>query len=106
MRRFLASAKMIGRFLSGLVVLPWRAGISSLIFLSRFVDWFLQGFILEQIVWRWWLGYGERPFRVLSVVALILALTWLLYWQVGTFVLDSPDGIPKIGRPSWEDALY
>ena len=106
MRRVLPSVKMIGRFFSRLVVLPWRAGISSLIFLSRFVDWFLKGLILEQIVWRWWLGYGERPFRVLSVVALILVLTWLLYWQVGTFVLDSPEGIPRTGHATWEDALY
>jgi len=62
--------------------------------------------VMQELVWRWWLGYGERPFRVLSVVALILVLTWLLYWQVGTFVLDSPEGIPRTGHATWEDALY
>lgn len=59
-----------------------------------------------QLVWRGWLGYGERYFNVLATVAVILVLTWLLYWQAGIFVLDQSVSPPQIGRPPWQDALY
>jgi hypothetical protein len=58
-------------------------------------------FIQTLVVWLW-LGHGERPGRVLLVAVLVLLVTWLLYWQVGTFVLDPDD----VGRPTWRNALY
>jgi len=33
-----------------------------------------------------------------------VVVTWLLYWQVGTFVLD-PERL-TVGHPSWRNALY
>lgn len=67
---------------------------------------FIYNLVMHELVWKWWLGYGERPRRVLAVVALILVGLWLLYWQAGTFVLDSTDGITETGHPTWQDALY
>ena len=66
----------------------------------------LHNFVWRELVWRWWLGYGESPFRVLFAIALILAVTWLLYWQAGTFLLETSEGDHRAGRPSWQDALY
>lgn len=57
-------------------------------------------------MWRWWLGYGESPMRVLSVIGLILLITWLLYWHMGTFVLCCRNNPISTGHPSYQDALY
>jgi hypothetical protein len=57
---------------------------------------------VKRLVVGLWLGHGEHPGRVLLVAVLVLAVTWLLYWQLGTCVLD-PD---KVGRPTWRNALY
>jgi hypothetical protein len=43
---------------------------------------------------------------VLLVAALVLVVTWLLYWQVGTFVLDPEVTPPIVGSPSLPNALY
>lgn len=61
---------------------------------------------VQRLVVRLWLGHGERPGRVLLVAILALVATWLLYWQVGTFVLDSDAVPPTVGGPSWRNALY
>jgi hypothetical protein len=62
------------------------------------------GFLWRKLFWEWWLGYGERPIRVLVLALLILVTTWILYWQLGTFVLDSGGG--NAGQPTWQNALY
>lgn len=61
---------------------------------------------VQRLVVRLWLGHGERPGRVLLVAILVLVVTWLLYWQVGTFVLDPQAAPPIVGRPSLHNALY
>jgi hypothetical protein len=61
-------------------------------------------FFWRKLFWEWWLGYGERPVRVLVVAILTIVSTWLLYWQVGTFVLDPAVGLS--GQPTWQNALY
>ena len=62
--------------------------------------------ILHRLIWRWWFGYGERPFRVIVTVAVLLVVTWLCYWQLGSFVLDEQTSPPSVGRVSWDEALY
>lgn len=68
--------------------------------------WLFLRFVFEVLILGWWLGYGERPLRVLTVVGLILVVTWLLYWFAGTFVLDAPRYSYITGRPSYQEALY
>jgi hypothetical protein len=80
--------------------------VASVTFLLVPLFRFLYLLILQELVWRWWLGYGERPSRVLVIVALILGSTWILYWQVGTFVLDPGAKPPITGQATWQDALY
>jgi hypothetical protein len=59
---------------------------------------FIYLLVLQELVWRWWLGYGERPFRVLFDIAVVLVSTWLLYWQFGDFVLEPEARPPIIGN--------
>jgi hypothetical protein len=62
-------------------------------------------FVQTLVVWLW-LGHGVRPGRVLLVAILVLAGTSLLYWQVGTFVLDPDMAPPIVGHPSLRNAFY
>ena len=66
----------------------------------------LPDFVWRRLFWERWLGYGEHPLRVLVVGVLILVSTWLLYWQVGTFVVDPEAKPPTVGQPTWQNALY
>lgn len=102
MNKLLDWAGTIGRFFLFLKSTAVAVGRFVLVGFPRF----LAILVLQELLWRWWLGYGERPFRVLSVIGLILVVTWLLYWQVGTFVLDSSAIGPQTGRPTSQDALY
>ena len=98
--------RVLGRFTLRLISLLWDVTKSTGGFLLRTAwGWFRQ-LILEELVWKWWLGYGERPLRVLTVIGLILVATWLLYWLAGTFVLDAPRHSYITGCPSYQDALY
>lgn len=84
----------------------WSVVVSVVRLLVVVVPQFIYLLLLQELVWKWWLGYGERPFRILSVIAIVLVSTWLLYWQLGTFVLE-PGSMPLvIGQLSWQDALY
>ena len=65
-----------------------------------------RNWILRGLIWRWWFGYGERPFRVIITVIVLLTVTWLSYWQLGSFVLDAQTSPPSVGRISWDEALY
>ena len=65
----------------------------------RYVFW-------TQLVWRWWLGYGERPERVVLTATVALVGTWLGYWQLGMFVIDSGPESTSIGQLPWDSALY
>ena len=65
-----------------------------------------RNWILRGLIWRWWFGYGERPFRVIVTVIVLLTVTWLSYWQLGSFVLDAQTSPPSVGRISWDEALY
>lgn len=67
---------------------------------------FLRYLFWTQLVWRWWLGYGERPERVILTVVVFLVGTWLGYWQLGMFVIDAGPGITCVGRLPWDSALY
>lgn len=58
---------------------------------------------MYELVWKWWLGYGERPLRVLAVVVLILLGLWLLYWQTGTFVLEPASKPPVVGTAEFAE---
>jgi len=67
--------------------------------------------VLYFVLFQWlvvgmWLGHEERPGRVLLVAILVLVVTWMFYWQVGTFVLDSDVRSPTVGSPTWRNALY
>ena len=53
----------------------------------RYEDWVVNKILLN-LIWRWCLGYGERPSRVIVFVIVILLATWICYWQLGSFVLD------------------
>ena len=106
MNRLVRWPKQIGLFFTRLIILFWGITKSTVAFLPRAVWRLVRELILEELVWRRWLGYGERPFNVLAAIGLILVVTWILYWQVGTFVLDSSLTPPQIGQPSWPDALY
>ena len=66
----------------------------------------VRNWILRDLIWRWWFGYGERPFRVIVTVTVLLVITWLCYWQLGSFVLDAQTSPPSVGRVSWDEALY
>ena len=66
----------------------------------------VRNWILRGLIWRWWFGYGERPFRVIVTVIVLLTVTWLSYWQLGSFVLDAQTSPPSVGRISWDEALY
>ena len=66
----------------------------------------LSSRLFYELVWKWWFGYGEQPFRVLVVSVLALVTTWLLYWQLGDFVLEGQSVSPTVGKPGWQDALY
>lgn len=89
-----------------MVSLLWGVATNAARFLPKAAWRLLRGIILEELIWRRWLGYGERPFNVLAVIGLILVITWLLYWQVGTFKLDPVNDPLEIGQPSYQDALY
>ena len=106
MIRFFRWAKVIGQFASRVVSLLWDAGTNAARYLPKAAWRSFRWIILEELIWKRWLGYGERPFYVLAVIGLILLITWLLYWQVGTFVLDSLNDPVKTGHPSYQDALY
>lgn len=95
-----------GQAVGRLFLFLWAATVASVRFFFVPLPRLLYLFLLQELVWRWWLGYGERPFRVLLVVAVILMSTWLLYWQVGTFVLELGLESPATGQPTWQDALY
>ena len=89
-----------------LFVLFGHIGVSSARFLFKSIPVFLYNLVMHELLWKWWLGYGERPLRVLAAVAVILVATWLLYWQIGAFVLDSETIPQTIGRSTWHNALY
>ena len=78
--------------LNRLFILLGRVGTRIAGFMLNILPALVYRLILREIVWKWWLGYGERPFRVLAIVALFLVVTWLLYWRFGSFVLESPLG--------------
>lgn len=106
MSRLIRWAKATVRFWLRLGILVYRIASGTAAFLPNAVWRMIRGLILEELVWRRRLGYGERPFNVLLVIALALLATWLLYWQVGTFVLDSSVSPPETGNPTWQGALY
>ena len=95
-------AQVTRRFLSFL----WAVAVMGVQSLVVILPRFIYLLVLQELVWRWWLGYGERPFRVLAFVAVILVSTWVLYWQFGNFVLNPGTTPPIIGQPTWQDALY
>jgi hypothetical protein len=96
--KLLAAGSALGRF----CLFVGRVAVIS----TRRLAGALYSALFEWLVVGAWLGHGERPGRVLLVAILGLVVTWLLYWQVGTFVLD-PDAVPPIiGRPSSHNAFY
>ena len=111
MNRFLRWVQAIRRFSLQSIISP----LSAILYWVSLLYWILVLFLLflgRKLFWEWWLGFGERPERVLVVAFLILGVTFFLYRQVGTFVLDpgcacTPEPRPRItGHPTWEDALY
>jgi hypothetical protein len=92
----------VRRFLAFL----WVVAVLIVRFLIIVLSQVIYVLVLQELVWRWWLGYGERPFRVLFVIVLVLLSTWLLYWQFGNFILDPGTTPPIIGQSTWQDALY
>lgn len=80
---------------------------------ERYIRLFATAFLrlFRLVVWyeaarKWWLGYGERPFQVLAVLAGVVGVTTVLYWPFGTFVLNPDMSPPTIGHPPWSHALY
>ena len=67
--------------------------------------------LLRLVLWyeavrRWWLGYGERPLQVVAVPVAIVGITTVLYWQLGTFLINTDTTPPLTGNPTWQSALY
>ena len=91
----------VGRLVNSL----WQA-IKARVFFFRQLLGFVYSGILQNLIWRWWLGYGERPWRVLAVIILVLTGTWLAYWLLGDFVLNVAADPPATGHQRWHDALY
>lgn len=94
------------RTISRPFILIWRTIASAATFLFKGLPIFLYGLVFQELIWRWWLGYGERAGRVLGVVVLILIVTSVLYWQFGTFDLDPRPVVVESGSPSWDAAFY
>ena len=87
-----------------------RAFLKTINVILAYVVWrpldLIHNWILTGLILRLWLGYGERPGRVIVSIIVILLATWICYWQLGSFVLDPHSSPPSIGRPTWDDALY
>jgi hypothetical protein len=96
--KLLAAGSALGRFclFLGRVAVISTMRLAGALYAALF-EWLVVGL---------WLGHGERPGRVLLVAVLLLATTWLFYWQMGTFVLDPEVTPPIVGRPSLPNALY
>ena len=90
-RRCISALTRCYQFVYALVQLSYR--------LMRYWVW-------AQVIFRFGLGYGERPGRVLLLLTAILVVPWLTYWQGGAFVLDVRCPSVQTGHPSWSDALY
>lgn len=56
--------------------------------------------------WKLLLAYGEAPGRVLIIIAAVFVATWLLYWQVGCFALESDGENLQTCHTELETALY
>ena len=88
----------------------WQTFLNAANAILGYVLWrpvdLIRIWILTGLIWRWWLGYGEKPIRVIISVVVILLATWLCYWQLGSFVLAPNCSPPCIGRPTWDAALY
>lgn len=104
MNRLLHWGLVIGRLQRRVIAFLWTVAVSSIKFILRVVELLLRDLLWEELVWKWWLGYRERPVRVLVVAILMIVSTWILYWQAGTFVLDSAMGLT--GQPTLQNALY
>jgi len=121
---FLWSVAVSSAGFSGLLVrffyqVLWRRLIAHVIWKELIIRVFWQEFI-TRILWQWfitrvlwrglflglYLGYGERPERVLIVAIIILIGTTIAYWQVGTFVLDQDKNPPTSVQLSLPQAAY
>ena len=97
MSRLTAWGRSLKQFLFRFVVFLRNLFASSTGFLAGVLVHFLdrivwRGFFI-QVLWQklilgLYLGYGERPGRVLFVAVAILLGTAIAYWLAGTFVLD------------------
>ena len=63
-------------------------------------------FLWEELILGLYLGYGERPSRVLFVAIVILVGTAITYWLGGDFVLDPKASPPLTGHAEIQDAIY
>lgn len=88
----------------------WQAILKAANAIMGYVLWrpidLIRNWIIAWLILRWWLGYGERPGRVIISIGVILLATWICYWQLGSFVLDPDSSPPSVGRPAWDAALY
>ena len=93
---------MVWRFVS---FVPGLAGRAAGVRSRLLVRTAIHG-LWRELVLRLYLGYGERPDRVLLVAMVVLIGSTIGYWRAGTFVLD-PQSSPLVaGHPQFEDALY
>ena len=68
---------------------------------------YLAGLVTAFQVWRFGLGFGEYPYRVLWFIPVFFLATWAAYWQLGTFEVAATDASAAVrGRASWDEALY
>ena len=99
MRRIASALQTAWRLLTSPVIFLWRILIVS----SRFVfDSLRLG--LYTVVYNWWMGYGDRPLRVIGAAAAFVLGFGILYYFRGEFVVDADSMI--VGRVSFSEAIY
>lgn len=115
MSRLIAWGRSLKEFLFKFLTFLWNLLLASIIFLLGILSHSLVHFIWrgifihffwEELVLGLYLGYGERPGRVLFVAIVILLGAALAYWLGGNFVLDPKASPPLTGHPEIQDAMY
>ena len=99
MRRIASMLQSAWRLLTSLVIFLWRILIVS----SRFAfDRLRLG--LYTVIYNWWVGYGDRPLRVIGAAVAFVLGFGTLYYFMGEFVVDADSMI--VGGVSFSEAIY
>lgn len=104
--RLLLWAETIGRFLRRLIGFPARVAAKLLLMVRGGAVILFYDLLWRELLLRRYLGYGERPVRVLFIAILVFSASAVAYWLAGSFVVDPNVSPPITGRPEIQDAIY